>query len=56
MIELVKYIFYSWIIIRSFSRLYIYTPILAHYVHSIFEHMDKVWSANKVQSDMEAKK
>ena len=56
MIELFKYIFCGWIIIRSSSRLSIYTSILFHYVHSIFEQMDKVQSTDKVQSDMEAKK
>ena len=56
MIELVKYIFYSWIIIRYSLRLSIYTSILVHYMHSICGEMDKVQSIDKVQSDMEVEK
>ena len=56
MIKLDRYIFYGYIIIRSSSRLSIYTSILVHYVHSIFKQMDKVWSTDKVQSDMEIEK
>ena len=56
MIELFKYIFAAGLIIKSSSKLSIYTSMLVYHVHSIFEQMNKDQSVDKVQCVMEAEK